>query len=137
MSDPFARLLDQTLGAHIKQEVSSPRREQAIAAYRQGIALPDVSIADRFSPYEPLVIGSDGQLMTTERRRKLMEGKPTMCDEHGKIRTDLDYRKMHWDVEEEPLGESAVKNRPGIRVAPVREALVVDYAAPETLPYNT
>jgi len=123
MSDPFARMFDNLAGEHRKVSAVDMQRDRAISAYRQNIALPDVWIADRDAAYEAKVVGEDGNEMTLERRQELMRGTKPCIDETGRLRKDVDYRTEEWDIGTERLGDSAVKNRPGIRMATFKETI--------------
>lgn len=97
------------------------QKEKAISAYRRNIALPDVHIADRDEEYVPKVVGEDGEELTIERRRQLMAGKKPMFDSKGEETQEVYTDKFDEDIEAEPLGKTAVENRPGIRVVRPRE----------------
>jgi len=137
MSDPFSNTGGSSFGN--SEEVPlihtvSPSREaseRAISAYRHNIALPDVHVADRHQEYVPVVVGEDGQELTPERRRQLMEqaGVQPMFDEHGKP-TGQTYVVMGDEgasspfdehIEPERIGLSAERNRPNPRVVRPRE----------------
>jgi len=101
--------------------------ERAISSYRKGLILPDVWVADRESGYTPTSVGEDGQEMTFERRRQMMTNKNPMFDETGKA-TEEQYFNAETgesvfdkDIEQERLGASAEENRPGLRIALVKE----------------
>lgn len=119
MTDPFANVDTQIV---TKFSMVRAQTDRVLAAYRENIALPEVSIADRTKPYEPVVVGEDGQPMTFERRQQLMKGKPTMVDERGRVRQDLNYRDLFADeITPEPLGATGMKHKPPVRLVRPRE----------------
>ena len=130
MIDPrFTNSGGNLFGTAIERTVrmSQLKREKAVTAYRNNIALPDVHIADRTKDFVPLIVGDDGQPLTEERRRQLMKeaGVKPMFDENGQP-TDQTYLtggESAFDkvIGTERLGETAEASRPGMRVVQPRE----------------
>jgi hypothetical protein len=129
MSDPFASIFGAR-GNHagiiheIRIGQHQEARQRAIEAYRAGIALPDVHIADRTDTSQVIkVVGEDGQEMTMERRRELMEksGKRPMFNPDGTPTGEVYTNAFDPLVEPERFGKSAEENRPPIRIVKPRE----------------
>lgn len=128
MSDPFTNSGGSICGGGgiaATDTISAVRlaRENAISAYRNNIALPDVHVADREEEFVPLVVGEDGQELTLERRRQLMEEAQVapMFDSDGKSTGQL-YTGVFDDVvTPERLGKTAEANRHGYRFVQPRE----------------
>lgn len=124
MSDPFASIFGAKgnfagVIHEIRISAHQQARQQAIDAYKAGIALPDVHIADRTKPIGPLkVVGEDGQEMTVERRRQLMEaaGKRPMFNPDGTPTGEVYTNAFDKVVEPERFGKSAEENRHTMRV---------------------
>jgi hypothetical protein len=123
MSDPLGRAsvpLVPSSNMESRIDIVRLRRERSIAALKNSLVLPDVWIADRSDCSQPVVLGEDGKEMTFERRQEMMRGKQPMFMD-GKA-TETDYRAaFDQDIVPEPLGSSAVKNRPGMRILPTKD----------------
>jgi len=112
----LVRRLDMT-------EVSMQR---AVNAYRNGLALPDVHIADRDEKFVPRVVGEDGQELTVERRAQLMRdaGVKPMFDEEGHETAEHYVSAFESVIGQERFGESAERNRRGMRIVTARELVL-------------
>lgn len=91
--------------------------QRAISAYRNNILLPDVHQA-RLGDMTPVEsVGEDGQPMTPERRRQLMEGKKPWIENPQMDRRNLLSEE---ELPTEELGLAEIARRKGIRrVTPV------------------
>lgn len=120
MTDPFASLIPQSSAG----EVRYVRNNSTLDTWRVcNIALPDLHVIDRSDMSMPKVLGQDGEAMTPERRKQLMEGRTPLfsCtnpdDNTTATFNDVDYTKDTIAIEPEQLGKSAIENRPkGLRV---------------------
>jgi len=119
MTDPFAILRSPIA------EVRQMSCNRTLDLWRQSnIALPDLHVIDRSDTTIPKSVGEDGQEMTFERRQQLMAGKTPMFtasdpSNHATAQfSGASYTlAFEMDIAQEPLGESAIANRPkGLRV---------------------
>jgi hypothetical protein len=111
------------------------QKDRIIAAYKNNILLPEVSLADHTTRKPIDVVGEDGQAMTRERRVALMKGRPVGIVD-GDIRTDVDFTKVAVDITPEPYCASADARKESIRLVQPKEAKVtleVDLGVPSDL----
>lgn len=123
MSDPFANFLGaRGTGVAEAKTVSrhAIQRQAAVAAYRQNIALPDVTIVGRrVKSTVPKIYDETGAELTPERWEELLKGKPKLIDvvdANGELLPGVDFRTMHEDIPTERLGASAERCLHPIRV---------------------
>ncbi len=96
------------------------QKARVIEAYRNNVALPELSIADHrvIKPID--AVGEDGQAMTWERRVALAQGRPVGTKMTGAgidLRDDVDFRVVRDnDLTPESYGASADARKPQIRV---------------------
>lgn len=137
MADPFSFLGKSggvSSGVYQSVDVQQLARQKAIEAYRQGIAAPDVHIADRFDETQPLVLGEDGKPLTPERVRQLMKeaGVKPMFDQDGKPTGEV-YTDKFDTIESERIGESAERGRHPVRVVKPKALVDAPLLPPETV----
>lgn len=123
MSDPFANFLGTRGTGTAEVRITSDneqRRATVIAAYRNRIALPDLTIVNRKEAIGPIkVLDETGQELTPERWAELTKDRPkfTDCiDDKGDLIPGANLQELIKPVEAEVLGTSAVKNYHPIRV---------------------
>ncbi len=99
----------------------------------QGLASPELAIADQRVGFVPKVVGEDGEAMTFERRQQLMAGRPTLVQvaeemkKTGKTADEVyDYANAQLDITIERLGKAAEEARQGWRVVKAEPAPVHD-----------
>lgn len=114
------------------QEVSMRqlRAQHSLSLYAdQGLASPDLAIADQRVEFKPRVVGEDGQEMTFERRQQLMAGRPTLKQIADEVKSTgksvdevYDYTKAPIDITIERLGKAAEAARAPWRVVKAEPA---------------
>lgn len=116
------------------EQIRQTASQKAIEAYRAGLLLPSVSVADATRPAVVSgIVGDDGKAITLEERQRIaaarkpfdpkraFESRSPVGDDQGYDK-DLEGRKV------EPIGESAQKvidANPDFRIAPVRNELEI------------
>jgi len=116
------------------------QKDRVLEAYRNNIALPEVSIADHKVNQVIEAVGEDGHEMTWERRVALAQGRPQGTKDTPAgldLRDDVDFRVIRDnDLTPERYGASADIRKPQIRVIRPRGfalAVEIDIGVPSDL----